>query len=27
VIGQRKNSPRKIWISSYFFTVHANKFG
>jgi hypothetical protein len=26
VIGQRKNSPRKSWISSYFFTVRANKF-
>jgi hypothetical protein len=24
VIGQRKNSPRKSWIS--FFTVRANKF-
>ena len=26
VIGQRKNSPRKSWISSHFFTVRANKF-
>jgi hypothetical protein len=26
VIGERKNSPRKSWISSYIFTVHANKF-
>jgi hypothetical protein len=26
VIGQRKNSPRKGWISSYLFTVRANKF-
>ena len=29
VIGQRKNSPRKSWISTtflYFFTVRANKF-
>jgi hypothetical protein len=26
VIGQRKHSPRKSWISSYFFTVRASKF-
>jgi hypothetical protein len=26
VIGQRKKSPRKSWISSYFFKVRANKF-
>jgi hypothetical protein len=26
VIGQRKNSPGKSWISSYFFTVRAKKF-
>ena len=26
VISQRKNSPRKSWIGSYFFTVRANKF-
>jgi hypothetical protein len=24
VIGQRKNSPRKSWIGSYFSTVRAN---
>ena len=26
VIGQRKKSPRKSWISSHFFKVRANKF-